>query len=268
MSEGQTVPIDSDLAARMDASLVAFWAAYARNPDSLIEEFPGALLIYTPIPLSLFNTVILTGSDPDVIETAFASAARCIEREGREVLWRATPGALTEEVRGHLERLGLQPQGNNPAMLADLSNMPPPPAVEGLEIVGAEGRSARYDWAWLTCDAFELTEDVREAMSACEAVIPESLLGDHPRYTGILDGKPVAVSSLVAAVDLAGIYAVATLPEARKRGIGTVMTLHAMAEGRRRGMETAVLQASDLGKPVYEKIGFSMAYDYALFLQE
>ena len=77
----------------------------------------------------------------------------------------------------------------------------------------------------------------------------------------------MAVSSLVMAGDLAGIYAVATLPDARGRGIGTAMTLHAMAEGKRRGAEAAVLQATDMGKPVYEKIGFSTAYDYELYLQ-
>ena len=66
---------------------------------------------------------------------------------------------------------------------------------------------------------------------------------------------------------LAGIYAVATLPEARRRGVGTAMTLHAMAEGRRRGASMAVLQATDFGRPVYERIGFSVAFDYALYLQ-
>jgi len=152
-------------------------------------------------------------------------------------------------------------------MLADLSAMRPPPQINGLEIETVEGRTSRADWAWLTCDAFELGPDVRQAMSVCEAGIPESEFANQPRYTGYLDGTPVAVSSLVMAADLAGVYAVATLPDVRNRGIGTAMTLHAMAEGKMRGAKSAVLQATEIGKPVYERLGFSTLFEYELYLQ-
>ncbi len=259
--------LDVDLAARMDASLAAFWGGYALAEGSLLEEFPGALFYYTPIPLSLFNTVVLTGQDPASIDAVIERAAACIAEQGRAVLWRLGPTAASDEVRAQLQHNGLQPEGRDPAMLMALSALPPPPPIAGLEIVTVDGRSGRYDWAWLTCDAFELGPDVRQAMSDCEATIPESEVVNQPRYTGYLDGKPVAVSSLVMAADLAGVYAVATLPEARKRGIGTAMTLHAMAEGKIRGANTAVLQATEPGKPIYEEIGFTTIYEYEVYLQ-
>jgi GNAT superfamily N-acetyltransferase len=262
-----TVALDVDLAARMDANLAAFWGGYALAEGSLLEEFHGALLFYTPVPLSLFNTVILTGQNPASIDAVIERAAACISEQGRPVLWRLSPTGLSDAVRAQLQRNGLHPEGRDPAMLMDLSALPLPPQITGLEIVTVEGRSGRYDWAWLTCDAFELDPDVRQAMSNCEATIPESEFANQPRYTGYLDGKPVAVSSLVMAADLAGIYAVATLPEARKRGIGSAMTLHAMAEGKVRGAKTAVLQATEPGKPIYEEIGFTTIYEYELYLQ-
>lgn len=265
--KGMIVALDVNLIARMDASLAAYWGAYALAEGSQLEEFPGASFFYTPIPFSLFNTVILTGQDPASIDAAFSSAANCIAGQGRPVLWRLSLTAASDGVRAQLEQHGLQPQGRDPAMLADLSELPPLPQIDGLKIETVEGRSGRYDWAWLTCDAFELGPDVRKAMSDCEAAIPESEFASQPRYIGYLDGKPVAVSSLVMAADLAGVYAVATLPEARNRGIGTVMSLHAMGEGKMRGAKSAVLQATEMGKPVYENIGFSTVYEYELYLQ-
>jgi GNAT superfamily N-acetyltransferase len=151
-------------------------------------------------------------------------------------------------------------------MLADIATLPSAPPVDGLRIETVE-RSRRHDWAWLTCDGFGLDQDVRRAMAACEACVPDSVYEDQSRYTGLVDGKAVAVSSLVMAGGLAGVYAVATLPEARRRGIGTAMTLHAIAEGRRRGATMAVLQASSMGRPIYERIGFPLAYEYELYLQ-
>ena len=267
MREGPIVVLDANLVARMDASLASYWGAYALAEGSQLEEFPGASFFYTPIPLSLFNTVILTGRESPSIDAVVDRVAKYIVEQGRPVLWRLSPTAVSNEVRAQLERHGLQPQGRQPAMLANLSDLAPPPQVDGLKIEIVEGRSGRYDWAWLTCDAFELGSDVREAMSACEAAIPETKFISQPRYTGYLDGRPVAVGALVMAADLAGVYAVATLPEARKRGIGTAMTLHAMAQGKMKGAKSAVLQATEMGRPVYERIGFSTVFEYEMYLQ-
>ena len=261
------MPPDANLASRMDESLKAFWGAYALADDSQTEELPGALFLCTPIPLYLFNTVILTGQDRTAIDAAFKKAADWIADQGRPVLWRVSTTAASEDVRSLLEQLGLESHGRDPAMLADLSSISPMPQIEGFSIQTVRGGAERYDWAWLTCNAFELDADVCEAMSNCEAGIPESLHIDQPRYIGCLDGKAIAVSSLVMAAGLAGVYAVATLPEVRTRGIGTAMTLHAMAEGKRRGAKSAVLQATEMGKSVYEKIGFSTIFDYELYLQ-
>lgn len=261
------MPLDVNLASMMDDSLKAYWGAYALANGSLFEEFSGALFLCTPIPLYLFNTVILTGQDRAAINAAFNKAEDWVASEGRPVLWRVSATAGSAEIRSLLERLGLQPHGRDPAMLADLSALSPMPEIVGFKIKAVQGGAERRDWAWLTCNAFELDADVRAAMSDCEAGIPERLHGDQPRYIGYLDGRAIAVSSLVMAAGLAGVYAVATLPEARTRGIGTAMTLHAMAEGKRRGAESAVLQATEMGKPVYEKIGFSTIFDYDLYLQ-
>jgi GNAT superfamily N-acetyltransferase len=49
---------------------------------------------------------------------------------------------------------------------------------------------------------------------------------------------------------------VATLPEARNRGIARRLMLHALHEAREDGAETTTLQASKLGRPVYERLGY------------
>ena len=69
-------------------------------------------------------------------------------------------------------------------------------------------------------------------------------------------GRPVAASSLVPGRGVAGVYCVATLPEARGRGLGTALTVLPLLEAREMGFHTGVLQSSDMGYPIYQKIGF------------
>jgi len=75
-------------------------------------------------------------------------------------------------------------------------------------------------------------------------------------FLGYFDGKPAATSLLVLHKGLAGIYCVATLQEARGRGIGNALTAEPMLIAKDLGYDFAVLQSSKMGLPVYERLGF------------
>jgi len=53
-----------------------------------------------------------------------------------------------------------------------------------------------------------------------------------------------------------------TIPAYRKRGLGFAVSRHALVEAKKNGYKTALLFASVMGKPLYEKIGFR---EYALY---
>jgi ribosomal protein S18 acetylase RimI-like enzyme len=55
---------------------------------------------------------------------------------------------------------------------------------------------------------------------------------------------------------VAGIYNVCTVPEARGRGIGRAVTAAALEDAVARGLRLAVLGSSELGYPVYRRLGF------------
>jgi ribosomal protein S18 acetylase RimI-like enzyme len=53
-----------------------------------------------------------------------------------------------------------------------------------------------------------------------------------------------------------GIYMVGTVPAARRRGIATALSAHAVAEARLRGCTTVSLQATEMAVGVYARVGF------------
>jgi GNAT superfamily N-acetyltransferase len=84
-------------------------------------------------------------------------------------------------------------------------------------------------------------------------------------FIGYSEAKPVCTSMLFQTGAIAGIYWVSTLPEYRKRGFGEAITLKAVIAGKDRGCTLANLQASAMGKPVYERMGFDNPYDYLAY---
>jgi predicted acetyltransferase len=62
----------------------------------------------------------------------------------------------------------------------------------------------------------------------------------------------------------AGLYTVVTMPEARGLGIGRAMTLTALLAGREAGMLIGALQATEMGRRIYARLGFEELFRYKL----
>ncbi|MBA4018109.1 MAG: GNAT family N-acetyltransferase [Pirellula sp.] len=81
-------------------------------------------------------------------------------------------------------------------------------------------------------------------------------------YAGLVDGEVVATLTTCVFGPVAWIAMVLTDPAFRGRGFASRLLERALADLRERGAETVRLDATDLGRPVYEKFGF--AVDFAL----
>ena len=125
----------------------------------------------------------------------------------------------------------------------------PPPGLEVRRVSLEEGY-----------DDFVVTMSVASGMpveSGYHLISPElfdALWVEH--YTGYVDGQAVATSTLVASHRVAGVYNISTLEGHRRKGYGTALSWHAIARGTELRANIASLQATEMGAPLYERMGF------------
>ena len=84
-------------------------------------------------------------------------------------------------------------------------------------------------------------------------------------FVGYLNDKSIATSALFCHNGVAGIWDIITLPKARRKGIGTDMTLVALNESKKLGYKIGVLTASDEGQHVYRKLGFEPLQQFYVY---
>ena len=85
---------------------------------------------------------------------------------------------------------------------------------------------------------------------------PMEPLADTSFYLADLDGVTVGTVGVWDRGEDAEVIMVATLPEARNRGVAKRLMAHALADQRERGKKGSTLIATKLGLPVYENLGY------------
>jgi ribosomal protein S18 acetylase RimI-like enzyme len=86
-------------------------------------------------------------------------------------------------------------------------------------------------------------------------------------FLAYVEGRPAAIAMTIVTRGIAGVYWVGTSEEARGRGLGRTLTATAVNAGFELGAESASLQASPMGEPVYRRLGFETIFKYRLLMQ-
>ena len=79
--------------------------------------------------------------------------------------------------------------------------------------------------------------------------------GTHA-YVARLDGRPACALFVLDLEESAGVYSVATVPEARGRGLAYRLLGLALADAHERGCTLSTLQSTKMGAPVYDRLGY------------
>ena len=238
----------------MDRNFIATFRTLTEGvAGALVRTVGGVPVAATMLPLAFFNATFVTervpggATDPEAAVTLLRELGVPFTVHLRNDLDPAT--------RSSVDGLGLAWTGTLPGMAMPPRAAPALPATLSVRRATDEARLA--DHRAVAAAAFGMQPDL------IERLMPTALLAnpDVRVYVGTEDGIPVASSLAIRTDEILGIYNVATIEAARGRGFGTAMTWMAIADAAP-GVEVAILQASALGRPVYEQMGFRTVVEY------
>jgi GNAT superfamily N-acetyltransferase len=147
---------------------------------------------------------------------------------------------------------GLETMAPNPVMVRPATAYQAPRT--DLEVVEVGDAAGMTTFERMVKAAFAFNERVQALPPG--AIFAPGAPG-HPDvrfWIGGVDGTPVATAWSSVSDGYVGVYGVGTMPSARRRGYGEVMT--AAALGARADIP-AMLQASAMGLSLYQRMGFT-----------
>jgi ribosomal protein S18 acetylase RimI-like enzyme len=152
-----------------------------------------------------------------------------------------------------------------PEMLLDGGAPKPPTPPSGVELRQVASRADGDDYWRVATEAYADNGFPPEIFAFYENHAGLSADG-AAAFLATLDGRPAAISMTIVSHGVAGIYWVGCTREARRQGLGRLMTLTAVEAGLEMGGEIASLQASPMGQKLYPGLGFETIFDYRLMM--
>ncbi|MEU4194743.1 GNAT family N-acetyltransferase [Kribbella sp. NPDC026611] len=199
-------------------------------------------------PIDYHNAVV-AASGVEVV----AESVEVLRRREVPGTWHLGPAMRSDELVQALLAAGFTDGGAEPGMAVRIAHLVSPAAVPGLEIVRVTDDDALAVWERTLGRGFG--EGEREARWVASVYRKLGFADPWRHYLGLLNGEPVATTTIFLTTGVAGVYFVMTVPEARRRGIGAAIT-HAALTQAADVAEYGVLGSSPAGKPVYERLGF------------
>ena len=241
------------------------WIAYLTGVVSCtsrgtVTRGGGVVTILTGLPFDWFNQVLVE-REKATTDGVLAGLARAREQGDQFVV--RLRDAIDDRFVRTLAQAGLEREGEDistPGMVAfpidhDAIARHAAPELEIRRVTGATGID---DHRHVVTAGFAADPAVARE-TACLDLLdrPECVV-----YTGYADGSPVASGLGWRSGRTIGVYSIATVPSARRRGYGAAMTARVVADGVAAGCDVAALQASDMGRPIYERQGFRTVVRY------
>ncbi|HEU0235405.1 MAG TPA: GNAT family N-acetyltransferase [Candidatus Limnocylindrales bacterium] len=253
---------DAELAAREHDNFIAAIGMIARfRPNGIVRHEGGVALLASGVAMRLFNQVLV--EDGTATPDAVADAVATMRAGSFRYLVHLRDG-VDDAFVPLLAELGLvepDPDDAMPGMALEpiTDGAPTPPELDVRHIDDAAGFDDHIRMAAL---GFGLDEALIRSFLDLRQL-------DEPgvrSYVGYVDGEPVATGVGIVTGRTIGVYNIATIESARRRGYGAAMTVRAALDGRAAGCDVAILQASEMGRPIYERLGYRTVVRYRAFV--
>ena len=252
-----------DIAEAADANLASASGSLIERgllPGGTVQRLGNAVVIDSGIPDDTYNLIVgASAMTAEHVDRVIAA----VRQTGRPFAWWVAPLPQQEGLADLLTEAGLPVNEREPLMTATtaVNRLDHP----DLEIRRADSRVAVADFAKIDAHLWDPpNQNVERFFELTAGALLEP---DYPGalLVGYLNDRPVCCAELHYAAGVAGLYNVATLAAERRRGFARAIVHEALATAAEEGFDSAILQASPEGEPLYASLGFTELGRYAEF---
>ncbi len=234
----------------------AIWEAARAQAREILHDDDELRSLTTGVPDAEWNGIYRARPRPATPARDLVARATALFADlGLPFTWHLGPDT-DPGIEAALQAAGLTFEEEEPGMLVALDHRHsgPPRVPANIELVPVSTAEQLDLWAAVLTGCGPAHHPLAEARR--RAALDTGGAARAPHVLAIADGHPVGCAAVFLTGHGAVVDHVVTVPEARHRGIGTLLTAWALGTAHLEGQRTAVLTASPQGRGIYARMGF------------
>jgi GNAT superfamily N-acetyltransferase len=212
-----------------------------------------------------FDGVVTANLNEKNIDSKISEITNWFSQYTKKIYWWLTPNMKPASLSEHLKANGFQHMRSVSAMAMNLKELDKTPSIEGLEIKKITNPQLMPIWSEVFLVGHGLGYMLDDGSEMFDAI---GLGKNAIKYLGYYNEEPVSSSQIYFGDKVARLNFVSTMPHARGKGIGSAISLAALNEAKIHGYKVAVLYATDMGYPIYDRFGFKDIFKIRSFTKE
>jgi len=235
--------------------IFAFWGS-ALGREVYEDQYLKRVTLFAP-ERAQFNCVHLAQLTPENVDMKIDETVEYFKSRNLPCQWYTGPSTRPIDLGEHLKAHGFDHVWDTPGMAVELESINKDlPEPSDFTIEPVKDVETLKDWIQALTEGFGFKQSTSELIFDIESDLGFGENLPRRSYVGYLNGKPVSSSLLLMTSGVAGLFCVGTIPEARRKGIGTAISLAPMKEAHEMGYKVGVVHSSEMGYGVYRRIGF------------
>jgi hypothetical protein len=238
----------------------------AGGPKNVVATTEGIQYVFSGLPVGFFNLALLTGSGLSADVLSARGREACAWAAAQSVPWMLV---VTHERLGSgvdaaaaLDSCGLAAVMPMTGMLA--RTVAAAPTVPGLQLTVPQDDNGCAAIVDVNSRAYGMDLEASKA-----AIGRRAFWKDQFPVLGVAGGKPVSTASVLMVDGHRYVALVATEPGQQRRGFADAAMRRALENAANTHGETpTVLHATDAGRPIYERMGYSKISTHTLMMEK
>ena len=243
----------ANLITAIEENMFSFLSYSHKCQGSTAHEDSEISWVMTDIPSPLFNSIYRAQLPLEKIDFTIDAIIDKAKKRNISLFWYIGPATQPSDLAEYLKKHGFVKADQTPGMAVNLEYLRDDLSTPvGLTVQLVENDESLKQWCQVLA-TFGLSDLAIDAYYYCMHYFDSD---KTLAYLGMLNNQPVAISLLHLEAGVAGIYCVATIPEARRQGIGAWITQLPLREAQQKGYQAGILLSSEQGVGVYSSLGF------------
>jgi len=254
------IELGSEVFDLLDANLLESAREFSRwNPASECVERAGLVLIAgsTAFPVGYSNCLIR--EDRGVPAKLALETARSFFGDRGRAFTVFVRNSIDADMVSDLEAQGLKAVSDVPCMIIRQS-LEEGGVADGIELRRVRSEEEAHHMVEISCQAYTTLgfppDEARTLLSRSERLL-------DPRFQSVVayrGDEPLSTATVLRSGGAAGVYWVGTVEAGRRQGLAEACTRQVTNAAFEAGERLVTLQASAMGEPIYERLGYR-SYD-------